>query len=173
MASLADLLAGQAGIILDPRHHLRGRGAPQPVSVVRSDGALGLLIDRAVNSDPTPVAIVGQTGQAIILTAGESGVIWRQGEETEAQRAQIEAISEALRSLGSSAGPKASRKRKASESAATPRNLEDDEVLAIILEDAPAEEPILEDARGTEAKPDEPQGSEPNLEPEADNAKEI
>lgn len=137
MASVADLLAGKEGIILDPRHHLRGRGAPQPVSVVRSDGALGLLIDRAVSSDPTPVAIVGQTGQAIILTAGESGVIWRQGEETEAQARQIQVIAEALEALSGAEPRKTSKKRKVEE----PTPAEPEPEAAVVVEEPLETEP--------------------------------
>lgn len=152
MASLADLLAGQEGIILDPRHHLRGRGAPQPVSVVRSDGALGPLIDRAVNSDPTPVAIVGQTGQAIILTAGESGVIWRQGEETEAQRAQIQAITEALEALSGAQPSKSAKRRKAQEPAQIEAEIEPE------IETPAEPEPIAEPEAQDQA--DAPSGEE-------------
>jgi Spy/CpxP family protein refolding chaperone len=103
---------------------------------VRSDGALGQLIDKAVASEPTPVAIVAQAGQAIILTAGESGVIWRQGEETEAQRAQIEVISQALEVLSGGQPSKSPKRRKAQE----PAQIEAEPEPEIIAEISPEPE---------------------------------
>ena len=70
------------------------------VSTVRADGSLSALISKALGSDPIPVAVVGTDGRALILTLGESGVIWTQGEPTAAQQATVETISEALAIVG-------------------------------------------------------------------------
>jgi hypothetical protein len=98
--NIDDLLSGLPGIILDGRHLLRGKGVPTSVTTVRADGSLSNLVVRALNSDPVPVAVVSPDGRALVLTGGESGVIWTQGEPTVAQQATVETISEALAVLG-------------------------------------------------------------------------
>jgi hypothetical protein len=98
--NIDDLLSGLPGIILDGRHLLRGKGVPTSVTTVRADGSLSNLVVRALNSDPVPVAVVSPDGRALVLTGGESGVIWTQGDPTVAQQATVETISEALAVLG-------------------------------------------------------------------------
>jgi hypothetical protein len=98
--NIDDLLSGLPGIILDGRRLLRGKGVPTSVTTVRADGSLSNLVVRALNSDPVPVAVVSPDGRALVLTSGESGVIWTQGEPTVAQQATVETISEALAVLG-------------------------------------------------------------------------
>jgi hypothetical protein len=95
-----DLLSGLPGITLDGRHLLRGKGLPTSVTVIRADGSLSTLISKALESDPIPVAVVSPDGRALVLTGGESGVIWTQGEPTASQQATVETISEALAVLG-------------------------------------------------------------------------
>ena len=98
--NLDDLLAGLPGITLDTRYLLRGKGRPESVTTVRADGSLSNLIVKALGSDPIPVAVVSPDGRALVLTSGESGVIWTQGAPTVAQQATVETISEALAMLG-------------------------------------------------------------------------
>ena len=98
--NLDDLLAGLPGITLDTRYLLRGKGRPESVTTVRADGSLSNLIVKALGSDPIPVAVVSPDGRALVLTSGESGVIWTQGAPTVAQQATVETISEALAVLG-------------------------------------------------------------------------
>lgn len=98
--TLDDLLAGLPGITLDTRHLLRGKGKPASVTTIRAEGSLSTLVSKALGSDPIPVAVVGGDGRALVLTSGESGVIWTQGEPTPAQSATVETISEALAVLG-------------------------------------------------------------------------
>ena len=98
--NLDDLLAGLPGITLDTRYLLRGKGRPQSVTTVRADGSLSKLVVKALGSDPIPVAVVSPDGRALVLTSGESGVIWTQGAPTVAQQATVETISEALAVLG-------------------------------------------------------------------------
>jgi len=121
---------------------------------------MGSLIDRAVGSDPIPVAIVGQAGQAIILTAGESGVIWRQGEETPAQASQIQTISDALEALAGSEPRKTPKRRKPQQSRDPEPELE---VLAASIEEAAEtreSEPMLEPQAQPEPELEVPMASE-------------
>jgi hypothetical protein len=130
--NIDDLLSGLPGIILDGRHLLRGKGVPTSVTTVRADGSLSNLVVRALNSDPVPVAVVSPDGRALVLTSGESGVIWTQGEPTVAQQATVETISEALAVLGGLSltgvvAPEKPSKRK--------RNRDRDEVIAPVVEE--------------------------------------
>lgn len=98
--NIDDLLSGLPGIVLDGRHLLRGKGVPTSVTTIRADGSLSNLVVKALASDPIPVAIVSPDGRALVLTSGESGVIWAQGDSTPSQSATVETISEALAVLG-------------------------------------------------------------------------
>jgi hypothetical protein len=134
--NIDDLLDGLPGIVLDGRHLLRGKGVPTSVAAVRADGSLSNLVVKALGSDPIPVAIVSPDGRALVLTSGESGVIWTQGESTVAQQATVETISEALAILGGLSltgvvAPEKPSKRKRKVAQPEPEIVEDEPVVAV------------------------------------------
>lgn len=147
--TLDDLLAGLPGITLDTRHILRGKGKPASVTTIRAEGSISTLVSKALGSDPIPVAVVGDDGRALILTSGESGVIWTLGESTPAQSATVETISEALAVLGGLAltgvvePEKPGRKKK-----------KDPETEPEVVADEPAVEPVEESVVEPEAPAD-------------------
>lgn len=138
--SLRDLLSGLPDLYLDPRLEYRGKGQPGAVTTVRVEGALGGLMDRALKSDPVPVAIVESNGRAVVLTSGESGVIWTVGEPSGAQEARVGEIGDALAQVSglSLTGVVAPKKKKA--------KAVEDVSEEPVAEEPAAEEPVEEPA---------------------------
>ena len=142
--TLRDLLSGLPGLHLDPRLHLRGKESPASVTTVRVEGDLGPLMDRALRSDPMPVAIVRGDGTSVVLTSGESGVIWTIGEPTDEQSARVAEIGDAIAQVSGMAmtGVVAPKKRKQKQ----------DEVAEPVAE---VEEPVVEEPVADEPETDD------------------
>ena len=124
MSDFPQLQIDAPRVRLDGRAHLRDRHYPETVTVVRVDGPLNALINKAIEARPTPVALVAVDASALVLTAGGSGVIWVQGERTAQQEQTVASITAALQKLGARVdaptppadptpvAPKSTRKKK-------------------------------------------------------------
>jgi len=91
-----------------------------------------------------PVAIVRGDGTSVVLTSGESGVIWTIGEPTDEQSARVAEIGDAIAQVSGMAmtGVVAPKKRKQKQ----------DEVAEPVAE---VEEPVVEEPVADEPETDD------------------
>ena len=126
---LARLLKDRGvAVIEDVRASKRDNYAPADITTTYVSGAVDELINSAVNTSPSPVALVTETGRVFVLSSGGSGEILIAGEPTTEQDDAVLAVMDVLHGLWGvkQPAPKKNKARKVAEPVEEPEVLPED-----------------------------------------------
>jgi hypothetical protein len=110
---LARLLKDRGvAVIEDVRAKKRDNFKPSDISVDYRTGTVAEIINEAANTNPTPVAVVTDTGRVFVLSSGGSGQIVVVGEASPEQDDAVLAVMEVLHNLWGVKQPSPKKKKK-------------------------------------------------------------
>jgi hypothetical protein len=132
---LARLLKDRGvAVIEDVRAKKRDNYQPGAISVDYRTGTVAEIIDEAANTNPTPVAVVTDTGRVFVLSSGGSGQIVVVGEASPEQDDAVLAVMDVLHNLWGVKQP-SPRKKKKEEPVVSVDDIEELMPLADVLDE--------------------------------------